>query len=89
MIKHGGQNPLEPARLGCNILHGPYVNNFREIYKFLEQIKISQKIRNQIHLIKSLEKLFKKRVETNKVQKKLKLIGKNILEKSYNHINLN
>jgi len=88
LIKHGGQNPLEPARLGCNILHGPYVNNFREIYKFLEQIKISQKIRNQIHLIKSLEKLFKKRVETNKVQKKLKLIGKNILEKSYNHINL-
>jgi len=89
LIKHGGQNPLEPAMLGCNILHGPYVQNFKEIYKFLEKNKISQKIKNQNHLIESLKKLFNKRKETNKIQKKLKLIGKNILEKSYNHINLN
>ena len=89
LIKHGGQNPLEPAMLGCNILHGPYVNNFKEIYQFLKRNGISQKIQNQNHLIKSLEKLFDKRRETNKTQKKLKLIGKNILEKSYNHINLN
>ena len=89
LIKHGGQNPLEPAMLGCNILHGPYVHNFREIYQFLGVNGISQKIKNQDHLIKSLEKLFNKRRETNKTQKKLKLIGKNILEKSYNHINLN
>ena len=24
MINHGGQNPIEPARFGLNILHGPY-----------------------------------------------------------------
>ena len=89
LMKHGGQNPLEPARLGCNILHGPYVNNFKEIYKFLEKNKISQKIQNQNHLTKSLEKLFNKRMVTKKTQKKLKLIGKNILEKSYNHLKLN
>ena len=89
LVKHGGQNPLEPARLGCNILHGPYVNNFREIYKFLEKNKISQKINNLNHLVKSLENLFNKPRELNKTQKKLKLIGKSILEKSYNHINLN
>ena len=89
LIKHGGQNPLEPAMLGCNILHGPYVNNFKEIYKFLERNGISQKILSQRHLIKTLEKLFNKRKEPNKTQKKLKMIGKNILEKSYNHINLN
>jgi 3-deoxy-D-manno-octulosonic-acid transferase len=89
LIKHGGQNPLEPAMFGCNILHGPYVNNFKEIYQLLDGSGISQKIQSQNHLIKSLEKLFNKRKETNKTQKKLKLIGKNILEKSYNHINLN
>ena len=22
IVKHGGQNPLEPARFGCKILHG-------------------------------------------------------------------
>ncbi len=89
IINHGGQNPLEPARLGCNILHGPNVQNFKEIYKFLEKNKISQKINNSKHLTKSLENLFKKNLTTNKFQKKLKLIGKNILNQSYNQIGLN
>lgn len=31
----GGQNPLEPAKLGCCILHGPAVANFAEIYALL------------------------------------------------------
>ena len=35
MIKHGGQNPLEAARYGCRILHGPNIWNFNEIYKLL------------------------------------------------------
>ena len=34
LINHGGQNPLEAARYGCNILHGPNVSNFYEIYNF-------------------------------------------------------
>ena len=29
---HGGQNPLEPARLGAAVLAGPYTDNFREAY---------------------------------------------------------
>ena len=28
LVKHGGQNPLEATRFGCNILHGPNVSNF-------------------------------------------------------------
>lgn len=31
----GGQNPLEPAKLGCGILHGPAVGNFTDIYALL------------------------------------------------------
>jgi 3-deoxy-D-manno-octulosonic-acid transferase len=30
LIPHGGQNPLEPARLHCAILHGPHIFNFQE-----------------------------------------------------------
>ena len=35
----GGQNPIDAAKLGCKIYHGPYVYNFKEIYDFLEKIK--------------------------------------------------
>jgi 3-deoxy-D-manno-octulosonic-acid transferase len=30
LVPHGGQNPLEPARLGCPILLGPHTGNFEE-----------------------------------------------------------
>lgn len=30
LIKDGGQNPLEPARLGCAVVMGPHGYNFRE-----------------------------------------------------------
>lgn len=33
LVPHGGQNLLEPARLDCAILHGPYVANFAPIAK--------------------------------------------------------
>lgn len=32
----GGQNPLEPAKLGCCILHGPAVASFTDIYALLD-----------------------------------------------------
>lgn len=35
LIEHGGQNPIEPAKLGVPILHGPHVTNFAEIYRSL------------------------------------------------------
>src|SRR5690606_34224626 len=28
----GGQNPIEPAKLGAAILHGPKVSNFADVY---------------------------------------------------------
>ena len=31
LVEHGGQNPLEPARLRCPVLLGPHVWNFAEI----------------------------------------------------------
>ena len=30
LVPHGGHNPMEPARLGCPILIGPYTHNFAE-----------------------------------------------------------
>jgi 3-deoxy-D-manno-octulosonic-acid transferase len=36
LIAHGGQNPIEAAKLGAAILHGPHVANFAEIYAALD-----------------------------------------------------
>ncbi|MBR0652822.1 3-deoxy-D-manno-octulosonic acid transferase [Roseomonas terrae] len=36
LVPHGGQNPLEPARLGCPVLLGPNAWNFAEIVARLE-----------------------------------------------------
>ncbi len=37
LVAHGGQNPLEPARLSCPILTGPHVWNFAEVMARLEE----------------------------------------------------
>ena len=37
LVEHGGQNPIEAAKLGAAILHGPHVWNFREIYSVLDR----------------------------------------------------
>ena len=87
LIKHGGQNPLEAARYGCNILHGPNIDNFKEIYNFLKIKKISKRINNQKDMVYSLNKCFSKNSNTKKIQKKLNTIGQNILNKTYNEIN--
>lgn len=36
LVPHGGQNPLEPARLGCPVLLGPHAWNFEEIVGCLD-----------------------------------------------------
>jgi 3-deoxy-D-manno-octulosonic-acid transferase len=37
LIPHGGQNPIEPAKFGAAILHGPHVANFADIYAALDR----------------------------------------------------
>lgn len=36
-VPHGGQNPVEPALLGCAVLYGPHMWNFGEITHQLEE----------------------------------------------------
>jgi 3-deoxy-D-manno-octulosonic-acid transferase len=35
LVPHGGQNPIEAAKLGAAVLHGPHVRNFAVIYAAL------------------------------------------------------
>ena len=88
IINHGGQNPLEAARFGCNILHGPNISNFREIYDFLKKNKISNTINNEKEAVKILDKLFSQKPHSKKIQKKLSFIGNKVLETTYNELKL-
>ena len=87
LINHGGQNPLEAARFGCNIISGPYNQNFSEIYDFLEKNKISKKINTKNKLSRHLNFLLRTNNKNNKIKEKLKLIGQNILVKTYKEVN--
>ena len=81
-------NPLELARFGCNILHGPNISNFTEIYEYLNKIKISTKIHNKKMMIQSLNKIFIMKKNSKKIQEKLKNIGKKILNSTYKEVSL-
>ncbi len=77
IIKRGGQNPLEAARYGARILHGPNVDNFKDVYKLLKDLKISKKITTPKKLADSIT--FKK---NKKSGNKIKKIGGIILKKT-------
>jgi 3-deoxy-D-manno-octulosonic-acid transferase len=44
LVRHGGQNPIEAAKLGAAILHGPHVWNFREIYAALDEARGAERV---------------------------------------------
>jgi len=81
IIKRGGQNPLEPARFGAKILHGPNIDNFRDVYKYLNQLKISSTINTPKQCANSI--IFKKNM---KKVKKMKYLGTTILKKTLSEL---
>jgi 3-deoxy-D-manno-octulosonic-acid transferase len=86
LIKHGGQNPLEPARLGNYIINGPNIKNFKEIYAFLNNLKMSSSTSN----ILTMENIILKKLKTknnNKNVKKIVKIGNDVLKKNLFYIN--
>ncbi|MFZ3179903.1 MAG: 3-deoxy-D-manno-octulosonic acid transferase [Methylocystis silviterrae] len=53
----GGQNPIEPAKLGCAILHGPYVENFTEAYGELAAAKAAARVTDAASLARAAQYL--------------------------------
>jgi 3-deoxy-D-manno-octulosonic-acid transferase len=59
LVKHGGQNPIEPAKLDCAILHGPYVSNFSVVYAELNRARGAATVTDADSLTTSLELLLR------------------------------
>jgi len=61
LVPHGGQNPLEPAKLGSAVLHGPHVHNFREIYGMLDKAGAATLVGTPADLGREAERLLASR----------------------------
>jgi 3-deoxy-D-manno-octulosonic-acid transferase len=59
LVPHGGQNPIEPAKLGSAILHGPHVHNFTEIYSAIDRAGGALPIPDGPTLVRALTELLK------------------------------
>ena len=87
LIKHGGQNPLEAARYGCKIIHGPNVWNFDEVYSLLKKYNVSTKIMNSNQLRYKIDNILSNKVNSKNLELKFKYLGNKILDKTLNEIN--
>ncbi|MEO1658835.1 MAG: 3-deoxy-D-manno-octulosonic acid transferase [Pseudomonadota bacterium] len=53
----GGHNPLEPARLGCAIMHGEHIFNFADTYQEMRKNGCAALVRNERDLAGALSRL--------------------------------
>ena len=79
LVMDSGQNPIEPARLGCKIFHGPNVSNFVEIYEYFKTLGITKEINNSDELSLSLVEEFKEdKAKNHQIAAKIENYGQNI-----------
>lgn len=57
VVGHGGQNPIEPAKLGAALLHGPHVGNFEEVYQRLDAEGGAVKVTDAASLAAAVQRL--------------------------------
>ena len=79
----GGQNPIEAAKFGCKIYHGPYNYNFKEVYELLNSLKISEEINSEKDLAYKIINDFDAiQKEHSLINNNIDDMGKKILDKS-------
>ena len=86
LVGRGGQNPLEPAMHGAAVLYGPNIDNFSDIYRLLDKLKITHKVKDINSLTNTVNKLM---IGSNNKKNYLKIekIGKKILNETKDEIN--
>jgi 3-deoxy-D-manno-octulosonic-acid transferase len=59
LVPHGGQNPIEPAKLGTAIVHGPHVFNFTEVYDAFDRAGGARVAAGEKELVLEIGRLLK------------------------------
>ena len=88
IVEHGGQNPLEAIRYGCQVLHGNNISNFKEIYNLLNKNSASTQINNVNQMADKVDGLLEKNINPKIIKSKIKKLGDKILNLTLKEINL-
>ncbi len=72
LIPHGGQNPIEPIKLGAPVVHGPHVENFADLYEALDKASGTSAVADAADLAARLKAL----LSNNKVRGRLAAAGR-------------
>jgi 3-deoxy-D-manno-octulosonic-acid transferase len=67
LAPRGGQNPIEPAKLGVPIIRGPHVGNFREVYDALAAAEGVRCVENGAELSAAAGQLLARRPERDEL----------------------
>lgn len=87
LVPHGGQNPIEPARLGSAIVHGPNVNNFANIFDALGQHGGCVCVKNSEELVRHVADILSNRGRSEQMTQAADLALKGLggaLERTHN-----
>lgn len=76
LIAHGGQNPLEPARLSVPVIAGPHTANFDDIYRLLFAAQGSGRIQSAEQLAQTATKFLRDEAEARRIGE----LGRNCAE---------
>ena len=74
-IAHGGQNPLEPARVDCPFVHGPYVFNFRDIYATMDHAGASAVVNDERDLAAAIAGLMSDKAQAKEQARQARTIA--------------
>ncbi len=72
LVRHGGQNPLEPARLACAILTGVHTHNFKDTYYEMQRAKACIRVENAKDLAAQISALFGNAAKINDLRENAK-----------------
>jgi 3-deoxy-D-manno-octulosonic-acid transferase len=67
LIRHGGQNPIEPARLAVPVMHGPHIGNFADVYDALKDARAAVPVADRGELETALTRLLADNAERQRL----------------------
>jgi 3-deoxy-D-manno-octulosonic-acid transferase len=70
LVPIGGHNPIEPAKLGAAILHGPHVHTAAEIYEALDRSRGAVMVRDSATLARAVNEMLSNAALTRDMARK-------------------